>query len=448
MTAGDRMTQARMGLAGGVLVAFVLVTPLAVGGNRAPVWLIGAVVACALAGHHVARGGGVGRVANLRPVLVPILLFLAFAGVQILPVAAPMPQAVVALPETGVPPAATISLAPGAGQLAILRIAGSLALFVMLIQAAARPDQARRIGWVIYAGVVGHALWGLLSLALFGDQLPWGEKQFYRGAVTGTFVSRNAFATFLGMGATLGLALLLGGRGQSARGGWLVPSLVTRAALWATLGIVLLALLGTQSRMGLVATVAGLALVALAMPGGRRRGTGWAGLGGFALLLFVAGAGLADRAILMVGDAAHRLELWRQVAAMIRARPWTGYGLDAFAPAFELHHRPVLEPGLIWDHAHSVYLTLWAEMGLIAGSLPPLAGLLAARRLVRLRLARPGDSLLPVAGLGALCVAAVHSLADFSLEVQGNVLLLLSILALGLARRLPEERDRTAGAGA
>lgn len=447
MIAGGRMTQAGMGLAGVVLVALVLVTPLAAGGNRAPVWLIGAVLACAVAGLHVARGGGFGRVATLRSVLAPILVFLAFAGFQILPVVGALPQAVLALPETGVEPAATISLAPGAGQLAILRIAGSLALFALLTQAAARPDHARRIGWVIYAGVVAHAIWGLLSLTLFGDQFPWGEKQFYRGAVTGTFVSRNAFATFLGMGATLGLALLLGGGGRSVRGGWLAPSRVTGAVLWATLGIVLLALLGTQSRMGLVAAVAGLALVGLAMPGGRGRGTGWAGFAGFALVLLVAGAGLADRAILTVGDAAHRLELWRQVAAMIWARPWTGYGLDAFAPAFELHHRPSLEPGLIWDHAHSVYLALWAEMGLIAGSLPPLAGVLAARRLVRLRRARPADSLLPVAGLGALCVAAVHSLADFSLEVQGNVLLLLSILALGLARRLPEERDRIAGAG-
>lgn len=430
------------------LIAVVLFTPVAAGGNRAPVWLIAAAVVFALTAVQAlvlfiqGRGARPLRLANLRGVLACAAAFLAYGLVQLLPIG------LAHLPDLDAPP--TISLAPQATVLALLRVAASVVFLVLMVEVAGPLARARAIGWVIYAGVVVHAVWGLVALNLLGDSFFWGEKLAYRGAVTGTFINRNAFATFLGLGAVLGLALMIERmhaprmRRPGGTGGLFAPETILTALVGVTLALVLMALAGTQSRMGLAATAAGLGVVVAGSrwPADARLGR-WKLLLGLvavlALALGVAG-GVLDRALFTLEDADARLELWRQVLTMIAARPLTGFGLDAFAPAFELFHQPSLTPALIWDYAHSTYLTLWVEMGLLAGSLPLLAGALVLVRLIRLRRARSHDVALPVAALGALVLGAVHSLVDFSLEIQGNLFLLLAILGLGLARRMPQGR--------
>ena len=80
--------------------------------------------------------------------------------------------------------------------------------------------------------------------------------------------------------------------------------------------------------------------------------------------------------------AAVRGDLYRQVWGMILARPWTGYGGEAFELAYPLFHRPPVDPDLVWDHAHSSYLALWTDYGLIFGSMPLLMLLITFVRLV------------------------------------------------------------------
>lgn len=87
---------------------------------------------------------------------------------------------------------------------------------------------------------------------------------------------------------------------------------------------------------------------------------------------------------------------------------------------------------MVWEKAHSNYLSLWAEAGLVAGSLPLLAGLIAAAALARHALSRRPGHALAIAGLGALALAALHSTVDFSLEIQANLFLLAALVALGL----------------
>tara|TARA_B110000908_G_C10058388_1_gene359443 strand:- start:546 stop:776 length:231 start_codon:yes stop_codon:yes gene_type:complete len=44
------------------------------------------------------------------------------------------------------------------------------------------------------------------------------------------------------------------------------------------------------------------------------------------------------------------------------------------------------------------------------------------------------DYALSISALAVIIVAGIHSLVDFSLEIQANVFLFLAILALGLAK--------------
>lgn len=124
---------------------------------------------------------------------------------------------------------------------------------------------------------------------------------------------------------------------------------------------------------------------------------------------------------------------------MILTRPWIGFGGGSFEAAFTLFHLPSLNPEVRWDHAHSTYLTLWAEYGLIIGSLPLFAiGFVGWKAWQRVGRALPRAEL-AAAALGSIVVAGIHSLVDFSLEVHAVALLFVAVLALGVSGRTERE---------
>ncbi len=436
------------------LVALVLLAPLPVGSNRGAAWMLWAMVLGlgaalyfgAIAMLPVMRSF---RAAAVRPWLWLVAAALLFALVQTLPVARVLPGWLSALPATGAPRPASLSLAPGASYLGALRGATMLVFFVLMLEASARLGRALAIGWALFFGVAFYAFWGLMSLRFFGNSFFWGEKLNYLTAATGPFINRNSFATFLGMGAVLGLALILerarlprmrhpaGNRLTSAEN-------LTSMLLWVLWLIVILALLATESRMGFAATMLGLVLVWVALPRGSSAGKngtalrwlgGLAALAGFGVVLLVQGGGVIERSLLIEANSASRLDLYAQVLEMIAARPLTGYGLDAFQPAYELFHHAPVSAAVIWDKTHSTYLALWVELGVVFGTLPMVAAAGLATRLVTVLRRRRHDVALVLAALAALLVSGVHSLVDFSLEMQANQFLLLAILALGVARR-------------
>jgi O-antigen ligase len=137
--------------------------------------------------------------------------------------------------------------------------------------------------------------------------------------------------------------------------------------------------------------------------------------------------------------------LYTQVLEMIAARPWLGYGAGAFEVAYPLFHQLPVSADFVWDKAHSTYLGLWSELGLIAGSIPLIVFAMIAWLALRLSLKRRADWAAPAVALGVIVAGGVHSLVDFSLEIEANMFLLLALLAIGIAR--PEEADRV-GQGA
>lgn len=402
-----------------------------------------------LAGHSLALA----RVAPGRPTRITRIRGILLAGLAV-PLAALVQTAAAGL----LPPAdfaghAVLqgSLAPGASLLGAFRQLGYAALFVVAYQVAARPSRARAMAWGLFAGVALNAVWALVALKALGDIAPLWEKTAYSGMATGTFVNRNAFATHLGIGLIIGLILLfdraLGarklGRPLSERG-------AETGLFLLVLATVALALVETRSRMGLVACLGGVLAVVLALVANstgiqrRKRLRGVfvvfaLSIGGVALW----GQPVLERVVFAAGDAGTRLELYRQVADMIAARPLLGVGLDTFPVAFELVHMPTVSGDVVWMKAHSTYLALWAEMGLVVGSLPILAGILAGAQLVTVLRRRGAGHALAASALGALVLSGLHATLDFSLEVPANAMLLVVLLALGLGSSSPPERGGT-----
>ena len=364
-----------------------------------------------------------------------MVVVMGWLCLQMLPIGRWLPDALSAIPLVG-GNATTISLDPGSTRLTLLNFATYALLFLLFAQVSADRRRARGMLLSLFLVISGFAVYGLVSLVQFGDTLLGFEKLYYLGSATGTFINRNSFATFLASGLAMGVPLLLDSFGRS-QGGRPARSWIRQVLVLMGLLFIAATLLATNSRMGAIAGFAG-AIVGFALSIRRvesSRARLWFGLAAVAaigLVAFVYGAGTLQRLIFTDEDAG-RGELYRQVWGTILQRPWTGYGGGSFATVFPLFQHPPLAGDTIWDKAHSTYLALWFEMGLVVGTLPLMVVFALFLRSTR-GLWDASSRMNSAATIGVTVVFAIHSLVDFSAEIMANAFLFTAVLALGAAR--------------
>jgi O-antigen ligase len=444
----------------GAFLAYIpLLAAIPLASNR-PIWWViwGAVIGLAAAYYFIRTG----RTDSERPTglrgcgafMLLALLVPGFAAIQASPIAGHLPSVLTALPAhlTEELRPASLSLAPSASVLGAMRAVALILFFVLVVEVSRRSARRNRISRILFLGVTAHAAWGLVALNLLGDANWWGVKDSHLGYATGTFVNRNSFATFLGFGLILGVAMQL----QPSEKGRPPERTIAQAlecwAYWGCIVVIAFAVLATQSRLGLAATMAGVAVTAVLMRsrGQRRWLRGVLEVGTAAVLviaggIILGGDTLVERLVLVQSEYEARLQIHRQVLTMIELRPWTGYGYDAFGPAFVLFRQMPLLADAEIDLAHNSYLTLWAEIGLVAGSLPILLlGGVGIRIAISLR--RRSSISAPSAALGALVLTGIHSTGDFSLEIMANNLMLAAIIGTGFSHMLtaikPQHENR------
>lgn len=395
------------------LVAIAVIAPFPAASNFPAAWLmwsalIGLVWLRApeqLTGHYLDK-------THLRLLWLP-LLFAAFALLQA--AAGILPVDLRYLPAPSVAPTATL--------LAALRIIGLALILQMLF--SQRRDEDRYITFALWLfwGIVAHACFALVRLYIYKDLPALPAPDRYFGVTLGGFVAPNSLAMQLGFGLILGLAFLPSWTGKD------------RYVLLLALIILALALVATQSRLGILSTFVGAAVVSVLVAGSRRSAaislTAIVSLGAVGLVFGPVRARLAE----LPNALEARLALYRQVMELIAQNWASGVGIDAFALAFPAVHRPPVTAGFVWGNAHSSYLTLWAEAGVLAGSLPLLAAVFAITGLSgRLaKLARGPERALPAAALAALIQSGLHSGFDFAPEVYANTLTLTLLVGFALA---------------
>lgn len=439
-----------------LLVVLVLVSAIPVASNRPAWWLIwtlllglGALAylirAHLLMGRHRAL-----QVSQFSAFFGIALLVPAFALFQSLSVAEYLPMALQALPASlaGALQPGSLSVMPDASLLGAIRAVGYLIFLILVIEVGTQSERTHMLGLMLMIGILLHAVFGLVALRLLGDYSLWGEKSVYLGVLTGTFVNRNSIATFLGFGLVLALAFALerGHRAANAerdRGYTAIftPERLEIIGLWLAVVMLALAILLTQSRMGAAATLFGAFVTFLVLRVSFRvRGRRIAMEIAFGLLALVAvlipagGGNMLERALFTLVESSDRVSIYLQTWGMILERPLNGFGYDAFAPAFELYRDEPLVNQNYADLAHNTYLTLWVEQGLIIGSIPMLLIGWAVVMIVQRLRNGEGDVAVNAAALGVIALGAMHSLADFSLEIPANVYCFLLIIGLAMAR--------------
>jgi O-antigen ligase len=283
--------------------------------------------------------------------------------------------------------------------------------------------------------------------------LLWTEKQHYLSSFTGSFINPNTAATYFGLlllmalaaglrqVERIGLLRLLLGRKDPAGGDpsrWLYLVAYLMAAL-----VFLVALMLTQSRAGIVSSMAGAACLigAFAYFAMRRKMSVLAAMGlsalvllGAALLLGLYGERVTRRLQLEGTVDKLRTCAFNSTWRAIEDNFWGGTGLGTFQDVFPQYRTADCGLEGHWNQAHNFFLEGLLSLGvvvfgacLLAVYLPLIAAYArGTRERRRLRF-------VPLMCLSVLITLTLHSLVDFSLQIPALAVLASAILGAGAA---------------
>lgn len=292
-----------------------------------------------------------------------------------------------------------------------------------------------------------EALYGVLQALLPSLGVLWDVDAAtglaYQGYARGTFINRNHFAAFLGLLWPVLLAYLLilksprkmerilGTRERA-------QVLVQKKAFGVfCLGLVVLALVFSQSRGGILAALLSSTLL-FAFAGFRRKRMAMVLAACWVIMLcygtVIGFDGIAGRFSQIGQGAAGRFDLWKDGWTAVLDHPLTGTGLGTY-PTVSRAYQNALDPGQRAKHAHNDYLEAAVEIGL------PAAGILTlciwglwwrqAILLWRGRESMDQDRLALAAGtLAALGGYLLHAWTEFNNAIPANHLTAVMVAVL------------------
>lgn len=327
----------------------------------------------------------------------------------------------------GLPPAITVNRS--ATLLAMSQLLGLAALFLFGAMAGSQRAWGVRLGSVI---LIGGAIWAAIALVIFLSGAQIGQA----GRLGGGLLSANSAATMLGILTVLATGWLLRALRESRE--LAGPDRWSRISLAvAPLALLVFALILTGSRMGTLATLAGVLTLgvwqAFAEPG-----RSWKTLGVAAGVTLVAAivVGLGNDLVLRRVAALDQDVDIRSVIFAVHWRafldaPLWGSGLGTFTDvnSYLMSAETYRE---LWSirATHNVYLQWLQEAGLI-GSAPMFAliGLAIIASALRAgTLSRGGWALRAL--VAANVVVLVHGLTDYALQVPSIAAMWALLLGL------------------
>ena len=330
---------------------------------------------------------------------------------------------------------------------ALLRLLTAACAFWLSLQLCRNADRARLLVQAVGAIVAIYALYGIIA-APFGAPIFWFDVAPSEGVVRSTFVSRNSFATYAGIGVICNMALLLRLYRRQSGGGSIGQRLSHfidnggHDALWMLCALVLSlsGLLLTGSRAGIISALSGMiALFLLTFIGRKRRISDHAEAIVF-MIVAVSGsffffgnifAGRIGAGGLVDAD---RMAVYRITLQSIIDSPILGFGYGTFIDVFPMYRDRSIPTYGLWDHAHNTYLEVFQGLGVIVGAM--LIGSVAYLGFkCFLGIIKRKMGLMPVCvALSVLVLVSVHSLVDFSLEMQAITITFMALLGAGVAQ--------------
>jgi len=335
--------------------------------------------------------------------------------------------------------------------LALLRLITTASAFWIALQLCRQATRANILLKAVAAIVCAYAAYGLVAHYLWPDRILWFEDKLNRNYVHATFINPNSFATYAGIGFVAFCALILrlyrnefasiGGSIRFRIATFIEVTGQQGAALLGGALVVLVALLLSGSRGGITATV--LALLVLAALTLRLRQNQVAEQRDAIVVLgvlFVAATFLAFGDV-VVGKIAQegfhdesRMALHIIVIRSILDAPMLGYGYGTFKDVFPMFRDQSVGTSTAWQMAHNTFLEALQGLGVVFGSMLGASISLLVWRCMKGAAARQKDEALPCVAASAAVLVAIHSLVDFSLQIQAIALTFMALLGAGVAQ--------------
>jgi O-antigen ligase len=278
-----------------------------------------------------------------------------------------------------------ISVNPARTWSELARLLAYGAIFWLALQFCRAEQRATRAALALAVAGIAYAGFGLVMTAGGPEAFAWyfGSAMGHPGRLTSTFASPHGYAAYAGIGMLAGLAVVAGAVERAMAGGARAAVIALAGPSSPALAVGLLALLlggvammMTQSRVGVVAAAAALAVYGLALAAARLRP-----VHAVVALLVVPGAWLVAE---LLGDGAALRLAGRAIGAdmrlltleasleAIRDRPLLGTGWGTYGEAMRAFEpQAIAEPAL--DSARNGYLLAAVELGLPAFGLLMLA---------------------------------------------------------------------------
>jgi O-antigen ligase len=314
----------------------------------------------------------------------------------------------------------------------LLAIAIAAVWFLWVRTLTTDYDRSVRIAWLLFSSAaITSAVWLLLGHS--DSNLIYGYRETPGWTGFGPFPNRNHTATFLAMGALVGC-------GCTARAGMRRRWFPMGAAL-VMMGLVVVALLESRSRGGLVALAVGMGVfLALAILRARSRKSvmiGIAALLAAASLLMAFGGGVLARfATSGDGDISTnvRWEIWQDGLRMWRDAPVFGHGVSTFEGLFPLYQKVNLVSQYV-IHPESSWLLWLIELGALLAGVAALALCVFLVAGLRHALKHQRGYYLRIGAFAAVAALLCHSLWDVPAHRWGTAGFALAALALACPGR-------------
>ena len=445
----------------GILTLILALAPLPLGSARPLPWSVLALAAAVLLVVAVlAEFLDPAPSFLLRPLRIPLaFMALVFAWIvfQMLPTGLALPYASIwsmAQDVLGTALSPSISIDRYQSAADLLHLLTYVAIFFAAWRAARDGESARfllrAIGWI---GAI-YALYGIIVYSLGNGTILWLHKWAYREDLTGTFVNRNSFATFLGLTLVCNLASLseLFARriDTSSRRTKILSAFesIFSQGLWTALRIILIggALLLTHSRGGAISTLIAIAVVSLLIMRAPSFRGAWrtplvvATILGVCLVGIAGGAGLLARFETTAISADGRATVYVETMQAIKEHPIFGTGLGTFQFVYPTYQTPDISA--FYDLAHDDYLENTLDLGIPAALVFFAALALLAAQCLRGVFGRRRDAIYPGIAFAATVLVGAHAVVDFSLQIPAVAVLYAAILGMGVAQSVSTSSRR------
>jgi O-antigen ligase len=330
-------------------------------------------------------------------------------------------------------------------------------IFWLALQYGRDRKRAATMFYALVLAGLAYASYGLVVEFSASQTILWFDKTSYQDSLTSTFINRNSYATYAGLGLVVTTGLLVDLFGSTYRsepeirrerwrqlavrlttGGW---ALVVAWLLLAT------ALLLTDSRGGFLSACAGVVAVFMASAASRglpiRLATALAsGALSAGLALFIlSGDTVMGRLAGTDIENESRLAAYSLTLQAISDSPWRGTGYGSFGEVFRMYRDEAVPD--IYDRAHNTYLENTLEFGIPASVCLLLAVASAVLYCARGISRRRRDMVYPIVGLSAAILVGCHSLVDFSLQVPAVGATFALILGAGCAQSWSSQKKVT-----